>query len=335
MTGHLFDNNPTISLQEFAYLALNVYHDNADDYLLAPRPFYALRVEEQKKYIDQGKSGWYLAEPYTPDFNADFDGFYCDFYIKVVDKKIRYLVIAFRGTKEIGSKVEDALTWGSNVLFGNQATTESQEHMVEKASFFSLHVQHILKKYRKANILADNAEHFLVGHSLGGAIAHTAHGLLPYFIGRRSIAFNPPGIGHEYQMSKVLENCAISIRSSYDIISLIGDPYGYNININVPEQQAEAKKYFDTVYQRLNRLSDNKLSQTDQSNKNLNLPEMLKKAENAKAIFEEVYLKQHSMQNLYRAISHSQSNHMDFFHLLLAAKEGNGFHTINTQAKIS
>jgi hypothetical protein len=242
-----------ISLLDYAYLALNVYHNHRDDALIGFRPFHLESLILLKNYINN-KNGWIQLK--LPELTLDStSGFYAELYVKIYLQKIQHIMVAFRGTSVKNDYTEDIQTWWKTVTAytDNKANTPTYWPY---ATAFMQNCTSVISELDHMNLLADFCGHHITGHSLGGALANlvaakafickpadisVALPNVPYVI-----SFNAPGIGNMPGICDgFYEGQVISMRAQYDMISALGVPYGYVINNIIPEGYDTAKRAFN------------------------------------------------------------------------------------------
>jgi hypothetical protein len=235
-----------ISLLDFSYLSLNVYHDSNDDKLLGRRPIQYFSFEAIKNNIKTFSDGWYqLAFPEL--HRPKNKGFYAELYAKIIDHKIIATMVAIRGTNNFSDIKEDVDAWTTSVVDSNDAALNDPSYLGECVVFYTL-CKDIFHQLQSADLLSDNFEHCYTGHSLGGALAnlHVAKVFSLYPRIPHVITFNPPGIGSIKGIDKTpaIEAHVVTMRAHYDFVSAIGVPYGYVINNHIKESAADAKHAF-------------------------------------------------------------------------------------------
>ena len=318
-----------ISLLDYAYLALNVYHDHNDDKLIGIRPFNLSHIYDLKTAIQSGKEGW--ARILQPQISIQSTkGFFADLYVKIYHKKIQHIMVAFRGTYVKKDYEEDAETWWETVLPGTKHKEKIPSYW-EEAKLFLILSSKIISRLEKYNLLDENCGHHITGHSLGGALANLV--AAKTFVCRPTelnnttlpnipniISFNAPGIGDMPNLynCEYAEGQVISMRAKYDMISALGTPYGYVINNIVKEGFKKAKKAFAIEQSKEHKnfkqlLCDRVINLCDTRQRFIQLSA-------AKALYE-----QHSMNNFLRTIANDQ-NHalLDFDRLKSWARSHGG-----------
>lgn len=351
MSGHIFDNRNTITLREFAYLSLNVYHDCANNSLLGARPTKVKTILEFAFMASH--SGWYHLEFDYPHMPLLMDLFlYVDLYLKCINGKIRYIVFSYRGTSNLADKAIDIVTWTTNVVLGNQAPTTLPTIMLDYIAFYSVFAFTKIKSLQEMNLLHDKVEYYATGHSLGGALAQMDHGIWSLFRPVCAVAFNAPGVGHIYGNTFGWnEENSVNIRSRYDIVSAIGAPYGYFLNAFIPDRWLVAKEYFIKMYEWVNKGgSESNAASFDKQliiktkgiidfKETFNLSTFrlrwLKKYEEAYDKSKFAFAAQHSMHNLYQSILESKYLDVDFKQLKMLSASNNGFKNIYSDITIN
>jgi hypothetical protein len=242
-----------IGLMDYAYLALNVYHGKGDEKYLGFRPMVEHGLSELES--DMGRyEGWFQLQFPELKMSSDF-GFHAEFYVKVYRGKIQHLMLSFRGTDNTYDDGEDVATWWNTVLPGSDHT-QKVPHYWHYAHVFIMKCQHVIKILDQKNLLAKWVGHHVTGHSLGGALANlvSAKAAICQPAGMKArlpitpsvISFNAPGVGamNGIDKSAFNEGMVISMRAEYDMVSALGEPYGYVINNAVPEGHEAAGKAF-------------------------------------------------------------------------------------------
>jgi len=248
-----------IGLLDYAYLAFNVYHGKDSEKQLGQLP---RTVDSLPRLISniQSHEGWFQLRFPEVRMLHDF-GFYAEFYVKVYRGKIRHLMVSFRGTDNFYDGGEDVLTWWNTVLPGSEYYSQKIPHYWHYALTFILKCKKVIKQLDSHDLLADYVGHHVTGHSLGGALANlvSATAAICQPVGIRAhlpvmpnvISFNAPGIGAMQGIHKdpFNEGMVISMRAKYDLVSALGEPYGYVINNIVPEGYQDAENAFDIEHQ--------------------------------------------------------------------------------------
>lgn len=207
-------------------------------------------------YLKNGNKEWFQIA-YGP-VNLSFKNeFYADLYLKIYKGKIRHIMVAFRGTMPTrpSNLGEDAITWGDNVMLGNDFLTPIPTFW-PYAEIFIHNVAKLIKEYDAADLLAPRVSYHITGHSLGGALANMVNAKayilkMPHMKSyvphvADTITFNSPGIGSmPISTSKFHQHRVITMRAEYDVVSCIGKPYGYIINNILPEGYASGKQGFE------------------------------------------------------------------------------------------
>lgn len=241
-----------ISLLDFGYLALNVYHDRADEALLGLRPHICASFAAVKSAISDGENAW--VQLLMPSLTLSTDGgFYAEYYAKIVNQKIAYLVIAIRGTNNLSDDLLDYKTWAKSVWDDTHAQLTNPYYLARAQQFYAAcaEVYHDLQSF---GWVASNAKLYFTGHSLGGALAnmHASNMLLMYPNLPRAVSFNAPGVGgmRGIHHEPAIQQRVLSMRAHYDFVSVIGVAYGYVINNHIPQGCHAAKRVFE-LHERL------------------------------------------------------------------------------------
>ena len=334
----LCNHQELVGVMDYAYLSLNVYHDPKDDKILGHRPWRAGDFHTLNLAIDRDLKGWghlnfkNLQRPHA-------SGFYAEFYVKVYQQKIHHVMVAFRGTDNWGDDKEDFKTWHDSVLFGAGTALHQMDYWQQIVPFI-LQVQDVLIELDHQHLLAPKCSYHVTGHSLGGALANMVAGACvqcapPVSMTKsrippipQVISFNAPGIGAMPLRcsSGYCEGQVVSMRSSYDVVSAIGKPYGYVIN-NAIEQGYEAGKInfaLSDVRKTINKIFDKLEKVPNDQIMNYRSQAALNSvlfASEAPAAGLSV-MKQHSMHNFILALAkHPSSMSATFDHLTLWANK--------------
>jgi hypothetical protein len=242
---------------DYAYLATNVYHDHAEDKLLGMRPAVIDSYGLLGSHIKNGKKGW--AQLDFPDLHFSSNtGLHIEFYVKIYNRKIQHVMVAFRGTNGWMDWLEDANTWGPSVLRHKNTKLGSFTYW-QSAQLVLANFKKVLLQLDQRDLMAHGWEYHITGHSLGAALANMMVGTGYIAIPPRSqmkakvcstpkvISFNPPGIRSLAAIcdSPYLEGQVISMRAVYDAVSAVGEPYGYVINNVIPEGYHVAQEAFE------------------------------------------------------------------------------------------
>lgn len=239
----------SIALLDYAYLALNVYHTPKDNKLLGFRPQPIKNLQNIKQRAQYNTEGWYQLQ--TEDvFLPTTQPFYADVYVKIYRNKIRHIMLAMRGTVPsiAGNISEDVKTWWKAVVSSNQSILNEPSFYTHQLSFFLVNFDRVVGRLSKLNLIADDCAFHATGHSLGGALANLVSAAAipvsaqPFTV----ISFNAPGIAsmQGVSTSAFREGQVISMRATYDFVSAISEPYGYVINIKIPQHYTQAKQAF-------------------------------------------------------------------------------------------
>lgn len=244
-----------IGLMDYAYLALNVYHGKHDLKYLGFRPQEVQSIVILQKDM-QKRNGWFQISFDALKMSHDYD-FYAEFYVKVFNQKIQHLMISFRGTSKFYDYGEDALTWWNTVLPGSDYYSQSVPRYWKYAHEFIMKCNSVIKQFDNQGLLANVCGQHITGHSLGGALANlvAAKAAICQPPQMRShlpvmpdiISFNAPGVGGmtHINQSAFAEGQVISMRAEYDMVSALGESYGYVINNIVPEGFEDAQTAFN------------------------------------------------------------------------------------------
>lgn len=300
----------SIGLLDYAYLALNVYHGKGDDKLLGYRPQVVHGIVKLIGFMKKN-NGWIQLD--FPVLNASKHWtFHAELYAKTYGGKIQHLMLAFRGTNGFDDYTEDAMDWWNTVLPGGENIHLTVPHYWKFAKDFIMRCNAIIQQLDDNDLLATYCQQHVTGHSLGGAMANLVAGTgiickppmtkshLPVM--PNVISFNAPGIGamKHIDRSPFAEGQVISMRAEYDMVSALGEPYGYVINNIVPDGFAEAKIVFETQ-QHLEKPSTLK----DQLCRDSSVCVSLKRA--AEVTSSKEVLQQHYMGNFMRMLEHNPS----------------------------
>jgi hypothetical protein len=158
------------ALIDYAYLALNVYHDSKDNPILGMRPWLVKSPQQLVSAIHDGKCGWaqlqFLGLP-RPTKN----GMYAEMYVKIYKGSIHHIMVAFRGTCDWSDAKEDGKTWYKSVLAGDDAKLDLMDYWPSVVSFM-VRAKNIILDLEEANLLNARCDSHVTGHSLGGALAN-------------------------------------------------------------------------------------------------------------------------------------------------------------------
>ena len=180
-------------------------------------------------------------------------------------------------------------------------------HYWHYALVFILKCKRVIKQLDDHGLLANYVGYHVTGHSLGGALANlvSANNAICQPVSIRAhlpampsiVSFNAPGIGAMEGIDKdpYNEGMVMSMRAEYDLVSALGEGYGYVINNVVPEGCDSAKQAFN-IEQGIES-SSLKQMLCDQS-------VICQSAERADQLTQaESFLKQHSMANFVKLIA--------------------------------
>jgi hypothetical protein len=314
-----------IGLLDYAYLALNVYHNHKDDGLLAFRPNISDSVAALKDFI-KNRNGWTQIN-FDSIFMPTTSSFYAELYVKVYNNKIRHIMVAFRGTYVKSDYVEDIKTWWKTVAAYADNKANMPTYWLQAAGFMQ-NCCSVISRLDHMNLLADFCGHHMTGHSLGGALASlvaakafickpadisVALPNTPYVI-----SFNAPGIGNMPGVCDgFFEGQVISMRAKYDMVSALGVPYGYVINNIIPEGYEAAKRAFNIEHDKkelpLKQILCNETLFCDSIERTIQVEAM------------HALLQQHSMYNFLKMISNHGSQASTTFNIMKSwAREHSG-----------
>ena len=328
-----------IGLMDYAYLALNVYHDPNDTKTLGgTRPQKILGSTGLVHTVRTGK-GWYQMD--IPGYNLiQSSSFYADFYVKIYNGKIHHLMVAFRGTFNRNNKLVDAETWWPATLPGTDHGLPTVGYWSQAVGFIC-NCSHLIREMDRHHLLTHFCGHHMTGHSLGGALANLVaakalicqpanmHSQLP--MTPDVISFNAPGVANMPGVceSTFCEGRVISMRAEYDAVSAIGEPYGYVVNNALPEAEASSKEAFDIQHQQESFEKWSGLL-SGQPVMGSTLSPVLVKAYEAVQRAREGYeakdiMQQHSMNNFLKMIkTHNKSIEKSFYRIKNWAREHGG-----------
>ena len=328
-----------LALQDYAYLALHVYHDRKTEIENNAFPMTLEKIYALDNTTLLAQDTWYHITTSLVNLPTE-SNFYANLYIKSYHQKIQHIMLAIRGTKlsNLDNDREDIKVWWRSVINDSHAAICKPDYLNNLYAFIE-HAKIVIQQLHELNLVSPHCQYHATGHSLGGALANlmaaTAMHYYPYTtLPLQIISFNAPGIGTMPDIYKdtIHEEHFISMRAHYDFVSSMGVPYGYVINNDVPNQYQLAKQAFTSL-----KINENNKKNLLPLNSPFEVFKTLLGESNTADVLSEISFSlpaQHSMNNFFKTImKHTNIANYTFQNLKNWALNHGGFnhHEIGTE----
>ena len=221
-----------INIFELACLSNHIYYP----YAHTTPAFFIYPLLRNKKKVSLPNQRWCCLHQLDPDMKPK-NYSYSQLYIKFYGAKATNAVIAVRGSFWLSDFVKDYKCWRHDIDNKTLHNIIPEPYYAQTAAY-TIIVHDYLKRYYPH--LLNNL--IFTGHSLGGAIAQLI--LLRSGFTYSTVAFNAPGVGHMPDINLKLKNTITNVNARYGLINKVGLTLGQCYQIDISEQEAQAKELF-------------------------------------------------------------------------------------------